>query len=232
KEIAVENLAEFGQKELVLGNCNQHEHRSYKTRSVPDRWEFHVHRPSPYQWNKNILVDTKGLEYGRYVITKVLDTVYQGFLRVWTTFDIFKNILFPYSLNMVYCLLLDTAYRILFPSWSLVPLRLQRANRLFGPRLVKCPVGLFDDENGKHTQDDSDESDDDDDDDDENKLSRLRRKYVLATWAMIRLISAKLRGCLLGDMFLPIVRSKEECDVIKLRPKCRGSKAVCYEEAG
>ncbi|GKD32493.1 hypothetical protein Tco_1248002, partial [Tanacetum coccineum] len=61
---------------------------------------------------------------------------------------------------------------------------------------------------------------------------RSRRKYVLATWAMIHLISAELRGCLLGDMFLPIVRSKEECDVIKLRPKSRGSKAVCYEAAG
>ncbi|GKB73976.1 putative mitochondrial protein, partial [Tanacetum coccineum] len=34
--------------------------------------------------------------------------------------DIFQNILFPYSLNTAYCLLLDTAYWILFPSWSLV----------------------------------------------------------------------------------------------------------------
>ncbi|GKE43367.1 hypothetical protein Tco_1470651, partial [Tanacetum coccineum] len=32
-----------------------------------------------------------------------------------------------------------------------------------------------------------------------------RRKYVLATRAMISLISAKLRGCLLSDMFLPIL---------------------------
>ncbi|GJT41692.1 hypothetical protein Tco_0941557 [Tanacetum coccineum] len=54
---------------------------------------------------------------------------------------------------------------------------------------------------------------------------RSRRKYMLVTWAMIHLISAKLRGFLLGDMFLPIVRSKEECDVIKLVPKSKGSKA-------
>ncbi|GJV71698.1 hypothetical protein Tco_1491693 [Tanacetum coccineum] len=40
---------------------------------------------------------------------------YQG-----TTFDIFQNIVFPYSLNTAYCLLLDMAYWILFPSWSLV----------------------------------------------------------------------------------------------------------------
>ncbi|GKE62607.1 hypothetical protein Tco_1512974, partial [Tanacetum coccineum] len=49
-----------------------------------------------------------------------LDTLYRGFLGVGTTYDIFQNILFPYSLNMAYCLLLDTAYWILFPSWSLV----------------------------------------------------------------------------------------------------------------
>ncbi|GJW84168.1 hypothetical protein Tco_0157313 [Tanacetum coccineum] len=53
-----------------------------------------------------------------------------------------------------------------------------------------------------------------------------RRKYVLATWAMIRLISAELRGCLLSDMFLLIVKSKEEGDVIKLHPKSKGSKAI------
>ncbi|GJS91186.1 putative reverse transcriptase domain-containing protein [Tanacetum coccineum] len=45
-----------------------------------------------------------GLEYGRYGVSKVLDTAYWGFLRVGTTFDIFQNILFPYSLNMAYCL--------------------------------------------------------------------------------------------------------------------------------
>ncbi|GKD27878.1 hypothetical protein Tco_1234092, partial [Tanacetum coccineum] len=38
----------------------------------------------------------------------------------WTTFDIFQNILFPYNLDTAYCLLLDTAYWFLFPSWSLV----------------------------------------------------------------------------------------------------------------
>ncbi|GKC49931.1 hypothetical protein Tco_1072676, partial [Tanacetum coccineum] len=56
-----------------------------------------------------------------------------------------------------------------------------------------------------------------------------RRKYVLATWALIRSISFELRGCLLCDMFLLIVISKEECDVIKLCAKSRGSKALCYE---
>ncbi|GKG28744.1 hypothetical protein Tco_0416109, partial [Tanacetum coccineum] len=60
------------------------------------------------------------LEYGRYNVSKVLDTAYRGFLGVETTFDIFQNILFPYGLNMVYWSFLDTAYWILFPSWSLV----------------------------------------------------------------------------------------------------------------
>ncbi|GJT13138.1 hypothetical protein Tco_0860180 [Tanacetum coccineum] len=50
----------------------------------------------------------------------VLDMAFWGFLGVGTTFDIFQNILFPYSLNTAYCLLQDTAYWILFPSWSLV----------------------------------------------------------------------------------------------------------------
>ncbi|GJV65824.1 ribonuclease H-like domain-containing protein [Tanacetum coccineum] len=61
-----------------------------------------------------------GLEYGRYGVSKVLDTAYRGFLGVRTMFDIWKNIVFPYSLNMAYCLLLDTTYWILFPSWHLV----------------------------------------------------------------------------------------------------------------
>ncbi|GJT92515.1 retrovirus-related pol polyprotein from transposon TNT 1-94 [Tanacetum coccineum] len=43
-----------------------------------------------------------GLEYGRYSVSKVLDTAYRGFLGVGTTFDIFQNILFPYSLNTAY----------------------------------------------------------------------------------------------------------------------------------
>nr|GEX07423.1 putative reverse transcriptase domain-containing protein [Tanacetum cinerariifolium] len=60
-----------------------------------------------------------GLEYGRYGVSNVLDMAYHGFLGVETTFDIFQNILFPYGLNTVYCLLLDTTYWILFPSWSL-----------------------------------------------------------------------------------------------------------------
>nr|GEV54460.1 hypothetical protein [Tanacetum cinerariifolium] len=60
-----------------------------------------------------------GLEYGRYGLSKVLDTAYRGFLEVGTTFDISKNILFPYSLNTTYFLLLDTTYWILFPSGSL-----------------------------------------------------------------------------------------------------------------
>ncbi|GJZ00730.1 hypothetical protein Tco_0518159 [Tanacetum coccineum] len=50
----------------------------------------------------------------------ILDTAYQGFLGVGTTFDIFQNILFPYGLNTAYWSFLDTAYWILFPSWSLV----------------------------------------------------------------------------------------------------------------
>ncbi|GKA49355.1 hypothetical protein Tco_0742428 [Tanacetum coccineum] len=70
--------------------------------------------------NSGTGVKRAGLEYGRYSVSKDLDTAYRGFLGVGTTFDIFQNILFPYSLNMAYCLLLDTAYWILFPSWSLV----------------------------------------------------------------------------------------------------------------
>nr|GEU31052.1 hypothetical protein [Tanacetum cinerariifolium] len=54
-----------------------------------------------------------------FSVFKVVDTAYREFLGVGTTFDIFQNILFLYSLNTAYCLLLDTAYRILFPSWSL-----------------------------------------------------------------------------------------------------------------
>ncbi|GJZ97004.1 hypothetical protein Tco_0669338, partial [Tanacetum coccineum] len=42
------------------------------------------------------------LEKGRYGVSKVLDTPYWGFLGVGTTFDIFQNILFPYSLNTAY----------------------------------------------------------------------------------------------------------------------------------
>ncbi|GJS16499.1 hypothetical protein Tco_0410971 [Tanacetum coccineum] len=61
-----------------------------------------------------------GLEYGRYGVSKVFDTAYRGFLGVSTMFDVFQNILFPYSLNTAYCLLLDMAYWILFPLWSLV----------------------------------------------------------------------------------------------------------------
>nr|GEX55222.1 hypothetical protein [Tanacetum cinerariifolium] len=60
------------------------------------------------------------LEYGRYGLSKVLDTAYRGFLGVGTTFDIFQNILFPFSLNTSYCLLLDTSYWILFSLWSLI----------------------------------------------------------------------------------------------------------------
>ncbi|GKB13084.1 putative reverse transcriptase domain-containing protein [Tanacetum coccineum] len=69
---------------------------------------------------KDTLPRGVGLESVRYGVSKVLDTAYRGFLGVGTTFDIFQNILFPYSLNMAYCLLLDTTYWILFPSWSLV----------------------------------------------------------------------------------------------------------------
>ncbi|GJR21719.1 hypothetical protein Tco_0970246 [Tanacetum coccineum] len=52
-----------------------------------------------------------------------MDTAYRGFLGVGTMFDIFQNTLFPYSLNIAYCLLLGTAYWILFPLWSLVKCR-------------------------------------------------------------------------------------------------------------
>nr|GEV45259.1 uncharacterized mitochondrial protein AtMg00860-like [Tanacetum cinerariifolium] len=63
-------------------------------------------------WMSSKPSNIKGLEYGRYGVSKVLDTAYRGFLGVGATFDIFQNILFPYSLNKVYW--------ILFPSWSLV----------------------------------------------------------------------------------------------------------------
>nr|GEY79289.1 hypothetical protein [Tanacetum cinerariifolium] len=65
-------------------------------------------------------IDQKSLEYGRYGVSQVLDMAYQGFLGVGNTFDIFENILLPYSLNTAYCLPLYTAYWILFPLWSLV----------------------------------------------------------------------------------------------------------------
>nr|GEY47017.1 hypothetical protein [Tanacetum cinerariifolium] len=61
------------------------------------------------------------MESVRYGVSQVLDTVYWGFLGVGTTFDIFRNILFPYGLNMA--VFLYTAYCILFPSWSLVRCR-------------------------------------------------------------------------------------------------------------
>ncbi|GKA33609.1 hypothetical protein Tco_0720038 [Tanacetum coccineum] len=52
---------------------------------------------TPYRF-----IDQNSLEYGRYGVSKVLDTAYWGFLGVGTTFDIFQNILFPYSLNTAY----------------------------------------------------------------------------------------------------------------------------------
>nr|GEZ88098.1 hypothetical protein [Tanacetum cinerariifolium] len=64
-----------------------------------------------------------GLEKGRYGVSKVFDTAYWGFLGVGTTFDIFKNILFPYGLNTACWSFLDAAYWILFPSWFLVKCR-------------------------------------------------------------------------------------------------------------
>nr|GEY32017.1 integrase, catalytic region, zinc finger, CCHC-type, peptidase aspartic, catalytic [Tanacetum cinerariifolium] len=61
--------------------------------------------------------------------------------------------------------------------------RSQGANRLFGPRLVRCPVGLFDDENGKNTRDYNDESDDNDEIDNEKlcayELSRLSNHFEI-----------------------------------------------------
>ncbi|GJT59615.1 hypothetical protein Tco_1003148 [Tanacetum coccineum] len=50
------------------------------------------------------------------------DTTYWGFLRVGTTFDIFQNLHILY-LEYGVLVFLDTAYWILFPSWSLVKCR-------------------------------------------------------------------------------------------------------------
>ncbi|GJT50702.1 hypothetical protein Tco_0976859 [Tanacetum coccineum] len=61
------------------------------------------------------LLPTQGQEVGlRYDVSNELDTVYWGFLSVWTTFDIFQNIiLIPY---LEYSVLspLDMAYWSLF----------------------------------------------------------------------------------------------------------------------
>nr|GEW53881.1 retrovirus-related Pol polyprotein from transposon TNT 1-94 [Tanacetum cinerariifolium] len=84
-----------------------------------------------------------GLEYGRYGVSKVLDTAYWGFLGVRTMFDIFQNILFLYSLNTAYFFLLDTAYWILFPSWSL--------NVLIDPK-GHLPVQLSSQSKGKDSE--------------------------------------------------------------------------------
>ncbi|GJY85417.1 putative reverse transcriptase domain-containing protein [Tanacetum coccineum] len=63
-----------------------------------------------------------GLESGRYGVSKVLDTAYQGFLGVGTTFDIFQNL---HILYLEYDVLPSSGYGvlILFPSWSLVKSR-------------------------------------------------------------------------------------------------------------
>nr|GEX12203.1 eukaryotic initiation factor 4A-9-like [Tanacetum cinerariifolium] len=97
-------------------------------------YAYGFEKPSAIQ-QRGIVPFTKGLD---------------GFLGVGNTFDIFQNILFRYSLNRAYFLLLDTAYWILFPSWSLVmisfisyawqeytspPLELMR-NKSKGTRLV------------------------------------------------------------------------------------------------
>ncbi|GJS49735.1 hypothetical protein Tco_0599856 [Tanacetum coccineum] len=123
KEEMVEDLRYFNslEKEVESLQSQLELQRTY----VPDRWEFRGGSPQStlYQRIRTIFVSPTprpmGLEYGRYGVSKVLDTAYRGFLRVGTMFDIFQNILFPYSLNTAYCLLLDTAYWILFPSWSL-----------------------------------------------------------------------------------------------------------------
>ncbi|GJY73976.1 hypothetical protein Tco_0478407 [Tanacetum coccineum] len=85
-------------------------------RAIQEEWLCILHRSQRIY----VVGIDQVLEYGRYGVSKVLDTAYQGFLGVGTTFDIFQNILFPYSLNTTYYLLLDTTYWIFFPSWSLV----------------------------------------------------------------------------------------------------------------
>ncbi|GJX38731.1 RNA-directed DNA polymerase, eukaryota [Tanacetum coccineum] len=55
----------------------------------------------------------------RYGVSKGLDTVYWGFLGVWTTFDIFQNI---HILYLQYGVLTSSGYGVLsfIPLWSLV----------------------------------------------------------------------------------------------------------------
>ncbi|GKF04343.1 hypothetical protein Tco_0035011, partial [Tanacetum coccineum] len=63
-----------------------------------------------------------GLEFGRYDISSEMDTTYQRFLGVGTTFDIFQNILLLY---IEYDVLISSGYGVLVfvPSLSFVKYR-------------------------------------------------------------------------------------------------------------
>ncbi|GJZ31244.1 hypothetical protein Tco_0576291, partial [Tanacetum coccineum] len=62
------------------------------------------------------------LEFGRYGVSRELDTAYQGFLGVWTTFDIFQNISLLY---IEYGVWISIGYGVLdfVSSWFLVKRR-------------------------------------------------------------------------------------------------------------
>nr|GEV33994.1 hypothetical protein [Tanacetum cinerariifolium] len=113
------------------------------------RVKIHSHMLMPDRQIYKDIMKAQGLEYGRYGVSKVLDTAYRMFLGVGTTFDIFQNILFSYSLNTSYCLLLDTAYWILFPLWSLVSAG-EKIN-MFEQQLLVGKCVLLDDE-GRHLE--------------------------------------------------------------------------------
>ncbi|GJY10575.1 hypothetical protein Tco_0378760 [Tanacetum coccineum] len=63
---------------------------------------------NPSQSPQHSGIKAMGLEYGRYGVSKVLDTTYWGFLLVGTTFDIFQDILIPHGYAV--SSLVDTAY--------------------------------------------------------------------------------------------------------------------------
>ncbi|GJV95694.1 hypothetical protein Tco_1547271 [Tanacetum coccineum] len=70
--------------------------------------------------HKSILTESKmAIELVRYGVSKGLDMVYWGFLRVGTTFDVFQNL---YILYFQYGVLVFSGYGVLkkFPLWSLV----------------------------------------------------------------------------------------------------------------
>ncbi|GKA39254.1 hypothetical protein Tco_0731805 [Tanacetum coccineum] len=105
----------------------------------PVRWSFvHVAAPSwlllssknqPW-WLKALAYLKLSLGSSIYRVWELIDTPYRamwdttywGFLRVGTKFDIFQNLHILY-LEYSVLVFLDTAYWILFPSWSLVKCR-------------------------------------------------------------------------------------------------------------